>query len=131
MNWVVIEGKAYDVLDQDVERNFNILYTENTGRTLAEGAPLILDPLGTFYGHKITFARRKNNVSDFDSLWDFLSQPRVVGINIKVVYNQDVLQYDAYVSSGTQKLNHIDRNGTVYWDAMQANFIPIRAQVTP
>lgn len=41
MNWVKINGKAYDVLVTSIERNFTVLYTENTGRTLAEGSPLI------------------------------------------------------------------------------------------
>lgn len=131
MDWVVIDGKAYDVIVADVERNFNILYTENTGRSLAPGAPLILDPLGTFYGHKITFARRSGKEIEYDALWDKLSAPTVIGVSLRVVYNQSVLQYDAYVSNGTQKLNHIGRDGTVYWDAFQANFIPIKAQVIP
>ena len=131
MEWVVIDGKAYDVLVVDVERNFNKLYTQNTGRTLAMGAPLILDPLGTFYGHKVTFARRGKEVAAFDELWDYLSQPRFVGMDVKIIYNQSVLEYEAYSSTGMQKLNHVAKDGTVYWDAFQVNFIPMKAQVTP
>ena len=134
MDWIVIDGKAYDVLVIDVERNFNILYTENTGRSLAEGAPLILDPLGTFYGHKVTFAKKRGHESDFDALWDYLSQPRVIGIDVKLVYNQGVLNYEAYVSNGQQKLKYIRENengDVVHWDSFQVNFIPIKAQVTP
>ena len=131
MDWVVINSRAYDVIVVDVERNFNILYTNNTGRSFSKGAPLILDPLGTFYGHKVTFARKEGHEKEFDDLWDDLSRPRVVGMDDRIVYNQTVLQYKAYVSTGTQKLKRISRSGTVYWDAFQANFIPIEAQVTP
>lgn len=131
MDWVKINGKAYDVIVTEVERNFNILYSDNTGRTLAAGAPLTLDPLGTFYGHKITFKRRQGYEASYDELWDILSYPRNSGIMVDIVFNQNTLYYEAYVSSGTQKLNHIGKDGTVYWDSFSANFIPVKAQVTP
>lgn len=131
MDWVKIGGKSYDVIVTEIERNFSILYSDNTGRTLAPGAPLTLDSLGTFYGHKVTFKRKQGYEKQFDDLWEYLSIPRNSGIVVDIVYNQATLNYEAYVSSGSQKLNHIGRNGTVYWDAFQANFIPVKAQVTP
>ena len=130
MDWVKIGGRSYDVIVTEIERNFSILYSDNTGRTLAPGAPLTLDPLGTFYGHKVTFKRKQGHEKQFDDLWEYLSVPRNSGIMVDIVYNQTTLNYEAYVSSGSQKLNHIGRNGTVYWDVFQVNFIPVKAQVT-
>lgn len=129
MNVCVINGRTYDVHILAIERNYNILYSENTGRTLAPGAPLILDPLGTFYGHKVTFARNKLNVKAFDDLWECVSQPRTTGMSIKMVYNQGTISYLAYASNGTQKIQRILPNDTVLWDTMEINFIPIEAQV--
>lgn len=131
MDYVKIGGKVWNVKVVDLERNFNIMDTENAGRVILKGA-MTLDRIGTFYGHKITFARDKATVNEYDRLWDYLSQPRNSGIPVDIVYNQNTIQYNAYVSSGSQKLKHIDtRSGTVYWDTFSANFIPMEAQVTP
>ena len=132
MDWVKIGGHAYDVIVTELERSFNILYSENTGRTIAPGAPVTLDPLGTFYGHKVTFKRKEGYESEFDRLWDYLSMPRNSGIPVEIVYNQTTINYNAYVSSGSQKLKRIDpKTGKVYWDVLSANFIPVEAQVKP
>ena len=57
MDYVKIDGTAYDVLVINIEESFNILYSENTGRTISTGAKMTLDPLGTFIGHNVTFKR--------------------------------------------------------------------------
>lgn len=132
MNWVEIGGASYDVLVTAVEENFNILYSENTGRTMSQGARMTLDPLGTFYGHKITFQRKKGNERDYDLLWDYVSQPRYDGIKVKIVHNQYVIEYDAYISQGTRNLKRIDpKTNKVYWESFQLNIVPMEAQVKP
>ena len=68
MNYCVINGRSWDVIVTAIEESFSILYTENTGRTLAIGAPMTLDPLGTFFSHKVTFKRCKENVEEFDGI---------------------------------------------------------------
>lgn len=129
MEICVINGRSYNVHILSIERNYNILYSDNTGRTLSSGAPLILDPLGTFYGHKVTFARKRDDVKEFDELWECLSQPRRDGINIKIVYNQTMIEYEAYCSSGTQPLKKVTKDGVMFWGTLTANFIPMKAQV--
>ena len=132
MDYVKINGTAYDVIVTEVEENFNILYSDNTGRTLGIGAPLTLDPYGTFYGHKVTFMRHKDNFAEYDSLFIALSKPTYSGINVDIVHNQTTLNYQAYVSSGNRSIKRIDeKTGNVYWDKFSANFIPVKAQVTP
>lgn len=44
-----LEGKSYDANVVEIEENFNILYTDNTKRTLASGH-MFLDPIGTLSG---------------------------------------------------------------------------------
>ena len=131
-DWVQINGRMWDVLVMNIEESFNILYSENTGRTIEQGAPMTLDPLGSFLGHKVTFARNKDKRGEYDVLFDYLRQPRYQGLPIKIVHGQTTIEYDAYVSSGTRKLDKIDdEKHYVDWDEFEANFIPIRAQVIP
>ena len=59
MNICILEGKSYDANVVEIEENFNILYTDNTKRTLANGH-MFLVPIGTFIVHSVTFAPGNN-----------------------------------------------------------------------
>lgn len=132
MDYVKIAGKAYDVLVINISENFNILYSDNTGRTIAIGAKMTLDPLGTFIGHKVTFKRRQGHERDYDKLFEYLLTPRYEGIPIEIVHNQTTISYSAYVSQGERELKKIDaEKGVVYWGEFSVNFIPMEAQITP
>lgn len=100
MDYVKIGGRSWDVLVTEISENFNVLFSDNSGRTLALGARMTLDPLGTFYGHKITFARKRGQEKIFDEFFDYVSKPRYDGIPVEIVHNQTTLSYDAYISNG-------------------------------
>lgn len=132
MDYVKIGGRAYDVIVTELSENFNILYSSNTGRTISVGARMTLDPLGTFFGHKITFKRKQGKELEFDSLFDYVSKPRYSGIPVEVVHNQSTIKYDAYISNGERNIKKIDvSNGKVYWDTFSVNIVPMEAQVIP
>ena len=132
MNYCVIDGKSYDVIVTAIEESFSILYTENTGRTLGIGAPMTLDPLGTFFSYKITFKRSKDNSKDFYDLYKFLYTPRYDGFPVEFVHNQTTLKFKAYVSQGARAIKKIDlKANKTQWGEFQANFVPIEAQVKP
>lgn len=130
MDYFKIDGIAFDVLVTEVRENFNILYSENTGRTLSKGARMVLDPLGTFIGHNITIQRKPGHEQDFDDLFDYVSTPRPDGMHVAFVHNQNVIEYDAYVSNGERPLQKINRNtNTVLWGSISLNFVPMEAQI--
>jgi hypothetical protein len=125
-----IDGVSYDVLITAISENFNILYSENTGRTMSKGARMTLDPLGTFVGHNVTFQRKRGYEEEFDKLFNYLMQPRIEGIHVELVHNQTILSYDAYVSTGERKLERIDPNtGKILWGSFSANIVPMEAQI--
>ncbi len=132
MDIVVIDGTSYDVAVSEITEGFTILYSENTGRSLADGGRMILDPIGTFFTHSVTFERKSGGEEAFDELYNFLSIPRSVGFDLRVVHNQETIEYEAYVSNAERRLMRVDPNtGKVYWDSLKVNFIPMKAQVTP
>ena len=131
MNYVKINGRVWNVRITEMSENFNILDTENAGRVIEAGA-MTLDRIGTFYGHKLTFAKDRASVDEFDELFMFLSKPTNSGISVEFAHNQATIKYIAYVSSGERKIQRIDtQNGVVYWNTFSANFIPMKAQVLP
>lgn len=137
MNYFKINGKSYNVLVTSLEENFDILYSDSTGRTLAVGAPIVLSPLGTFYGHKVTVRRKNGCEAEFDELYSLVSQPRIVSeetdaLHFEIVHNQTTLSYYGYVSNGGRALKKIDeKTNRVYWGELTLNIVPIRAQVEP
>lgn len=132
MDVVKIGGRNYNVLVTELSENFNILYSENTGRTMSVGARMTLDPLGTFYGHNVTFQRKQGYESDYDALFENISKPVYDGVLVEIVHGQSTISYQAYVSNGERALKRIDeKTGKVYWDKFTVNIIPMEAQVTP
>ena len=97
-----------------------------------DSAKMTLDPLGTFYGHKITFRKKIGYEREFDDLFEYVSSPRTEGIDVEIVHNQSTLKYKAYISNGTRQLKKIDINQEkVYWGDLTLNIVPIEAQVLP
>lgn len=132
MEYVKIGGKVWDVLVTEISESFSILYSENTGRTMSQGAGMTLDPLGTFFNHKVTFQRKQGFEKKYDALWDFVSIPRYDGIDVEIVHNQTTLKYKAYISQGERALKRIDtKTNKVYWDKFTLNIVPMSAQVIP
>lgn len=126
-----IGEKEYSVVVVSITETFTKLYTENTGRTMGVGARMNLDCLGTFFGHRVEIARKAGFESDFDELFDLVSLPTNDGIPVKMVHNQDSIEYEAYISNGERAVKRIDeKTGKVYWDKLSLNIIPMEAQKT-
>ena len=132
MDYVKIGDKVWDVLVVDITESFSILYSENTGRTISQGAQMTLDPLGTFFNHKVTFQRKQGFEKQYDDLWNLVSAPRYDGIDVEIAHNQTTLKYKAYISQGERALKRIDtKTNKVYWDKFSLNIVAMSAQVIP
>lgn len=134
MEYVKIGGRAWDVLVTNISESFSILYSENTGRTMSQGATMTLDPLGTFFNYKVTFERKRGYEKQFDDLFDFVSIPRYDGMEVNIIHNQALWSspFIAYISQGERALKRIDeKTGKVYWDKFTLNIVPMSAQVLP
>ena len=147
MRWFKIDGREWNVRVIEPEESFTITYTENTGRTLSEGAPMILDPIGTFFNYTLTIARKKGEKDEFDELFDYLSRPRRDAMLVVLPKNQSVWKtknsdgeevegFYAYVSKGKRKIIKIYEyeNGdikSVDYDSFSVSFIATKAQVLP
>lgn len=148
MKWFKINGKEYNVRVFTPQEDFTILYSENTGRTLDDGAPIVLDPLGTFFNYTIMVGAIKGKEDSFEELWEFLSTPRSAPILVKFPkgrksywettdeYGEVVIGFYAYVSSGSRKIKKIieDVDGElkdVQYDTVTIKFIATKAQVLP
>ena len=147
-NWFKIDGKAFQVRVFEPKETFTILYSENTGRTLGTGAPMFLDPLGTFFNYELTVGKIKGKEDEFDQLWDYLSTPRFQPMLIVLPKNRNTLWttqddngnevqgFYAYVSTGSRGIKRIiedtDENlKEVIYDAFTIKIIATKAQVVP
>ena len=137
MNYFRVNGINYEVVVTGIVETFNILYSENTGRVISTGAQMVLDPLGTFIGHKVTIKRKNGHESEYDSLYNLITKPIKVlkkedALLFEVAHLQDSIAYEGYVSTGERKLERIDeKTGKIYWGELTLNIIPIEAQVLP
>lgn len=131
-NWFEIDGRAYDVVVTEISESAEILYSENTGRTMSQGARMTLDPLGTFFNHRVTVKRHGDNTAEYDRLFDYVTRPRYNGVHVKIVHNQTTINYDAYISSAERTISRIDEKcKKVYWKEMTLNIVAMEAQVLP
>lgn len=137
MDYFKIEGKAYNVLVVDLKESFTITYTENSGRTLEEGAPMYLEPIGCFIGHTVKIQRKQGYEAEYDELYDLLLTPRRIdenhkGLMVDIAHKQDTISYEAYISNGERPLKKIDiKAKKLYWGEMTLNIVPVRAQRLP
>ena len=120
-----INGIAYDVLipKNGVKRTTNHLHTANSGRG-ADGK-MILDLLGVYTGHTITFRQNQGNYKQYDALIKALNTPTNEGLFVSFPDGQQIVEYSAYVSKTEDTLQYISPKGVMYWSECTVIFTPL------
>lgn len=126
---ITVDGLTYDVRIRagDVARTASILDGENAGRLKSGG--MVLDTIGTFYNYALTFLRSGNNVTEYDALYEVLTDPTNRQHTIIVPYGQGTITYKAYVATIKDQLMKV-RSGVQYWDNMVVSFTAMQPQRT-
>lgn len=126
---VLIDGKDYGIIvpQGGIKRSFNVLDSNKSGR-LSNGE-MQRDIIGTYYNYSIQFISRANSKHKYDELYEVLSSPEDYH-SITVPYAQEMLTFQAYVTSGTDSLKKITKQGNE-WDGITVNFVATKPKRRP
>lgn len=123
-----VNGVEYDVHvpESGITRKFSVTDTDNAGRAI--NGDMIRDIIGTFYNYTIEIYPKPENPQDYYKLYNLLSAP-VEYYELEVPYNAGWLVYNAYITSGEDKLRTM-KNGNK-WKGVSINFISMTPQWRP
>lgn len=122
-----MDGVAYDVDVVELSREFSVLDTDNSGRTLDGG--MYREPIGTYYNYTMTVRPKAGAQGDMDAFWEAISQP-VVSHVCTFPYNQQILTQRMYVTDGEQALTRLSEKGAA-WGEASIRFTALSPKVVP
>ena len=105
----LLDGTAYNVEVEELERSFAVTDTEQSGRTA--DYTMHRDIIGTFYNYTIKVFPVIGDLESYDAFYDAISDPGYESHEMTFPYGQETLTFQAYVSQGKDKLKRRgDRN---------------------
>lgn len=110
------------------ERSFSITDGENAGRLITI-AKMERDILGTFYNYTITVDHSFMSDEEYSEFYELISAP-VDSHTLEVPYNNETLVFEAYITSGKDKLLGIRRNKNI-WSELSLSFVAMAPQRRP
>lgn len=110
------------------ERSFSIVDGENAGRLIAT-AKMERDVLGTFYNYSMTVDHSFMADEEYFELYNLVSAP-VDSHTLEVPFNGGTLVFEAYITSGKDKLKGII-NGKNIWSELSLNFVAMEPKRRP
>lgn len=120
-----VDGVGYNVHVTKLTRQFSVMDTEKSGRTM--DGQMYRDPIGTFYNYSMTVSPDASDPKAMDAFWEAISQP--VPSHVCVFpYGQSTLTQRMYVTGGEQDLTVISGNRSV-WGEITINFIAMGPKV--
>lgn len=122
-----IDGVGYDVDVVELKREFSVLDTDNSGRTM-DGS-MYREPIGTYYNYTMTVRPKAGAQGDMDAFWEAISQP-VVSHVCTFPYNQQTLTQRMYVTGGEQALSLLSEKGAA-WGEASISFTALSPRVVP
>ena len=122
-----VDGEPYNVRVKKLSRSFSVMDSDKTGR--AQSGAMYRDPIGTYYNYTMVVDTRGNDVDALDAFWEVMSTPDK-SHRCVFPYNQETLTQDMYVTSGSQELKLMDKNGN-HWGELSINFIAMKPKKVP
>lgn len=125
-----IDGKTYNIIlpYEGVKRSFSILDGDNAGRV--QTGDMVRDIIGTYYNYTLDVEQDPLYPKDYDDLFEKVSEP-VDYHTIIAPYGQELYQFKAYISDGSDTLKYIDVNGLHYWSGLSLNFVAMSPKRVP
>lgn len=122
---VLINGKNFSPLIVEISRKAQIIYSSNTGETLAN--TMNLDPKGTKIGYTITIDSAYKDQQLLEDFWNEIIKPRREGFRFVAPYNQTIIDFLAYAEGAEQSL--ISATGINLWGKISVNILPMNPQI--
>lgn len=122
-----IDGKEFNVTvpTGGIQRSFSVLDTDKSGRS--QSGDMIRDIIGTYYNYSIAINTKLLKNKEYDDLYEIISSPAEYHM-LSVPYGQTTLTFKAYVTSGTDSFDTVDKNGTIRWKGLKLNFVAMSPQ---
>ena len=127
-NVVEIDGKYYNarIPEGGIKRSFQVLDDEDAGRVRA--GDMHRSVIGTYYNYTIEFDTDGMDLEEYDRMYEVVSAP-VDSHIITVPYGQDILTFEAYITSGEDFVKRINRRtGERSWKGLTLAFVAMRPQ---
>lgn len=125
---ITMDGKQYkNIHVVSLQRSFSVLDGENTGRVMT--GEMDRDIIGTFYNYACEVDASQADREEYDAFWEAISAP-VASHLISLPYAQGFIEYDAYVSNGSDSVLAV-YDDEIEWGGLSFNFIAMAPQRRP
>lgn len=118
----VIDGVDLRLWVSELTRSFAVTDSENSGRL--QNHKMHRDIIGTFYNYTLKIDPDKSSRTDYDVFYEIITAP-VESHKLIFPYGQSMLEFEAYVTSGSDNLKIGDENE---WSGLSINFTAIEPQ---
>ena len=126
-----IDGVDLRLTVTELKRSFAVTDSENSGRV--QSMRMHRDIIGTFYNYTMSIDAARSNPDDYDTFYQIISSP-TESHRMVFPYNQETLEFDAYVTSGEDSLK-INKNAADghknHWTGLSITFTAMEPQRRP
>ena len=125
---ITLDGITYPhIRFASIKRNFSVLDGEAAGRVMT--GTMERDIIGTYYNYSVEINADDAYPNEYDDFYEAITAPTDSHL-IKVPYAQTTLEFDAYVSEGSDELLFM-MDAQNRWGGLSFNFIAMSPRRTP
>lgn len=118
MNGLVVDGKKFNVSIMKINREVEVL--DKFAERSINGI-LTRKIIGVFTKFSINIDRFSS--PDYDSLYNYITRP-IEFFTINLPMKGTIVPVEGYISSISDNIKKIEKNGNILWDGLQFNFTP-------